>query len=84
LIEPDTIATFHLLPDSIYEEVIVIDDVKFNLFQDSLYIKTVVKLLSNLDSDGNPIATRLFKNDSLTIRLSGSIKGLIDLAEDNE
>jgi hypothetical protein len=84
LIEPDTIATFHLLPDSIYEEVIVIDDAKFNLFQDSLYIKTVVKLLNNLDSDGNPIPTRLFKNDSLTIRLSGSIRGLIDLAEDNE
>jgi len=84
LIEPDTIATFHLLPDSVYEEIIVIDDAKFNLFQDSLYIKTVVKLLNNLDSDGNPIPTRLFKNDSLSIRLSGSIKGLIDLAEDNE
>jgi len=84
LIEPDTIATFHLLPDSVYEEIIVIDDAKFNLFQDSLYIKTVVKLLSNLDLDGNPQPTRLFKNDSLTIQLSGSIRGLIDLAEDNE
>ncbi|MBU4444088.1 hypothetical protein KJ656_03260 [bacterium] len=84
LIEPDTIAIFHLLPDSVYEETILIDDGKFNLFQDSLYIKTRVKLLSNLDSDGNPKPTRLFKNDSLTIQLSGSIKGLIDLSEDNE
>jgi len=84
LIEPDTIATFHLLPDSVYEEIIVIDDAKFNLFQDSLYIKTVVKLLNNFDFVGNPKPTRLFKNDSLTIQLSGSIKGLIDLAEDNE
>ena len=50
LIEPDTIATFHLLPDSVYEEIIVIDDAKFNLFQDSLYINTVVKLLNNFDS----------------------------------
>lgn len=84
LIEPDTIAIFHLLPDSVYEEIIVIDDAKFNLFQDSLYIKTRVKLLSNLDSDGNPKPTRLFKNDSLTIQLSASIKGLIDLSDDNE
>jgi len=84
LIEPDTIATFRLLPDSVYEEIIVIDDAKFNLFQDSLYIKTRVKLLSNQDSDGNPKPTRLFKNDSLTIQLSGSIKGLIDLSDDNE
>jgi len=84
LIEPDTIATFHLLPDSVYEEIIVIDDTKFNLFQDSLYIKTRLKLLSNFDSDGNLKPTRLFKNDSLTIQLSGSIKGLMDLSDDNE
>ncbi|MCG2717020.1 MAG: hypothetical protein L6422_12265 [Candidatus Marinimicrobia bacterium] len=84
LIKPDTIAIFHLLPDSVYEETILIDDGKFNLFQDSLYTKTRVKLLSNLDSDGNPKPTRLFKNDSLTIQLSASIKGLIDLSDDNE
>jgi hypothetical protein len=82
-VAPDTIAQFRLLPDTSYEETIFLDETKFDLFTDSLYVKTSVQLLSNTDNAGNPIPTRLFKNDSLTIQLYGKIKGLIDLAEDD-
>ena len=81
-ISPDTIATFRLLPDSSYEEVIFLDESQFVLFTDSLYIKTKIDLLSNTDNAGNPIPTRLFKSDSLIIQLYSKIKGLIDLASD--
>ena len=83
-IAPDTIATFRLIPDSSYEEIIFLDESQFSLFEDSLYIKTNIDLLNNTDNSGNPIPTRLFKNDSLTIQLYSKIKGFIDLAtEDN-
>jgi len=81
-IMPDTIATFRLLPDSSYEEVVFLDETKFSLFQDSLYIKMNIDLLSNTDNAGNPVPTRLFKNDSLTIQLYSKIKGFIDLASE--
>lgn len=82
-VTPDTVARFRLLPDTSYEETILLDETKFDLFTDSLYVKTVVELLSNTDNAGNSIPTRLFKKDSLTIQLSGKIKGLIDLAEED-
>ncbi|MGC9364112.1 MAG: hypothetical protein ACP5FZ_06015 [Fidelibacterota bacterium] len=80
-VNPDTLAIFHLIPDSAYQEMILLDETKFALFQDSLYIKTKIDLLSNTDDLGNPVPTRLFKNDSLTIQLYSRIKGLIDLAD---
>lgn len=79
-VNPDTLAIFHLIPDSSYEEMVLLDETKFALFQDSLYVKTKIDLLSNTDNLGNPVPTRLFKNDSLTIQLYSRIKGLIDLA----
>ena len=81
-VAPDTIAQFHLLADSSYQEIVFLDETKFNLFTDSLYIKTSIDLLSNTDNAGNPIPTRLLKNDSLTIELYGKIKGLVDLADE--
>ncbi|MBU0713065.1 hypothetical protein KJ762_12925 [bacterium] len=79
-IAPDTIATFQLIPDSSSQEVIFLDESQFALFTDSLYIMTKIDLLSNTDNAGNPIPTRLFKSDSLTIQIYSKIKGFIDLA----
>ncbi|MDO9548815.1 MAG: hypothetical protein Q7J65_07640 [Candidatus Marinimicrobia bacterium] len=79
-IGPDTIATFRLISDSSYQEVIFLDESQFALFADSLYIMIKIDLLSNTDNAGNPIPTRLFKSDSLTIQIYSRIKGFIDLA----
>lgn len=79
VISPDTLAIFHLLPDSFFTDVIYLDESKFLLFQDSLYIKAKVKLLGLRDENDNIIPSRLLKSDSLAIQLYGSIKGLIDL-----
>ena len=78
-ISPDTLAILHLFPDSSFTDVIYLDETKFLLFQDSLYIKAKVKLLGLRDENDNIIPSRLLKSDSLAIQLYGSIKGLIDL-----
>ena len=82
-ISPDTLAIFHLLPDSSFTDVMYLDESKFLLFQDSLYVKAKVKLLGLRDENGNIIPSRLLKSDSLSIQLYGSIKGLIDLKEND-
>jgi len=82
-ISPDTLAIFHLLPDSSFTDVMYLGESKFLLFQDSLYVKAKVKLLGLRDENGNIIPSQLLKSDSLFIQLYGSIKGLIDLKEND-
>ena len=80
-ISPDTLTIFHLFPDSSFTDVVYLDESKFSLFQDSLYVKAKVKLLGLRDENDNIIPSRLLKSDSLAIQLYGSIKGLVDLKE---
>jgi len=82
-VSPDTLTTFHLFPDSSFIEIAYLDESKFSLFQDSLYVKAKVKLLGLRDENDNIIPSRLLKSDSLAIQLHGSIKGLIDLKEND-
>lgn len=78
--KPDTLATFRLFPDSSFIESIMLEETKFELLQDSLYLKTVVNLLGKRDEYGQPESSQLLPSDSLSLLLYGSIKGLIDLS----
>jgi len=81
LLKPDTLAVMNLYPDSSFTEKVILDDTKFVLFEDSLYIKTNVKLVGMKDNSGNPIPSRILTKDTMKLQISGVIRGLVDLPE---
>lgn len=81
LLKPDTLAIINLYPDSSFTEKVILDDTKFALFEDSLYIKPNVKLVGMKDANGNPISSRIMTKDTMKFQISGIIRGLVDLPE---
>ncbi|MFA4839317.1 MAG: hypothetical protein WC703_07575, partial [Candidatus Neomarinimicrobiota bacterium] len=79
--KPDTLAIINLYPDSSFTEKVILDDTKFALFEDSLYIKPNVKLVGMKDANGNPISSRIMTKDTMKFQISGIIRGLVDLPE---
>jgi len=73
---PDTLLKIELLPGQADDEISITED-KFDLFQDSLYIKPVVELLGR--DDGEP--STLYKSDSLSIFMYGIIRAKVDIQE---
>ncbi len=78
LIQPDTITNLILHPNT--NETIIFDlgPEKYELFQDSTYITGKMRLLSNVDSQGNPTSSKLLSKDSLKILVYTSISVLVD------
>jgi len=81
LLAPDTLAVLNIYPDSSFTEKVVLDDTKFALFEDSLYIKPNIKLFGMKDISGNPIPSRILTKDTMKLQISGIIRGLVDLPE---
>jgi len=78
LTKPDTLATLNLPPKSVTTDSIVLDQHLVSLFQDSIYLKTQVHLLSNTDASGNPVSSRFLSTDSLHLTLYGTLRYLND------
>jgi len=76
----DTLFVLEVLPlenasDAVDPEVneIALTSSKLEMFQQDLYLKPEVKLLGRTDASGNPLPSRLFSTDSMTIETWGSI-----------
>jgi len=75
----DTLTTLEILPlenDGIADPVpttVELGAEKLDMFNDKLFIKPEVTLLGRTDTAGDPIPSRFFTTDSLTIRTWGSI-----------
>jgi len=78
LIQPDTITNLTLHPNTNETIIFDLEPEKFQLFQDSTYITGKIRLLSNVDSQGNPTSSKLLSKDSLKILVYTSISVLVD------
>lgn len=77
---PDTLALLSIPAATTSLDSVALDSTQFNLFKDSVYVKTRVKLLEM--SDGSP--SRFLSTDSLHLNLYGTVRYLNDhLQQDN-
>jgi hypothetical protein len=83
-IVPDTITTFTLEPNLKQLITIDLEPEKFDIFEDSVYVKGDLNLLGNVDAMGNPMPSKFLSNDSLKLLLYGSIRVLIDPNESSD
>ncbi|NOZ03931.1 MAG: hypothetical protein GXO92_04890 [FCB group bacterium] len=81
LIIPDTLMVLEMLPKQTQLDSVVLGDREKGLLSDSSFIKPIISLLGNSDSEGNPISSRFFATDSLQVLLYGSGRVLVDLDE---
>ncbi|MFC1550347.1 hypothetical protein ACFL46_03560 [Candidatus Neomarinimicrobiota bacterium] len=79
LIRPDTITQMTIHPNT-PREIIIFDlgPEKYELFQDSTYVTGKMRLLSNVDSQGNPTSSKLLSKDSLKVLVYTSVSVLVD------
>ncbi len=71
---PDTLVTIELQPAKAFIEEITLNKEKFNLFQDSIYIKPNIQLLGREDRE----TSKLMQSDSLHILLYGTLRGKVE------
>jgi len=80
----DTLATINLYPDSSFLTIIDLPKEKVQLFQDSIYIKTLVRLKGRTDAAGNPLPSRFLRGQKLKILAFARITGLVEYADKND
>jgi len=82
-VRPDTLAIFGIDPAVQCLDSIILDEKQFRLFDEDLYVKSIVRMLPYIDQYGQQQNARFMANDSLKILLYGRIRAKIDLANSN-
>ncbi len=81
VIVPDTLMVLDMLPKQTQLDSVVLGARENELVDDSSFIKPIISLIGNTDSDGNPISSRFFATDSLRVLLYGSGRVLVNSDE---
>ena len=76
LAKPDTLAELTLLPERASLDSVQLEREHFDLFTDSLYVKSYIRLLGRTDEQGNPLLSRMISTDSLNVTLYATIRYL--------